>query len=135
MKHRKRSPRLYLQLANQRYKKFITTDESWFYLNGVLGKRKACCIKISDLNYDRLIIQHDTSLPKGVMVRDGVSTRGKTTLRFVQPDAKIDSNYYTNDILQPFLYRDVPRLFPKNKMISASRFSIKPYFKTNNRIF
>ena len=49
-----------------------------------------------------MIIQQDTSRSKGVMVWDGVSTRGKTTLPFVQPDAKINSIYYINDILQPF---------------------------------
>ena len=51
------------------------------------------------------------------MVWSGVSTRGKTTLRFVQPGAKINSNYYINDILQPFLQRDVPRLFPKKEKL------------------
>ena len=114
MKCRKRSRRLYFQLANHRYKTFITTDESWLYLDGVRRKRKVCYIKKSDPHYDRMIIQPDTSRPKGVMVWSGVSTRGKTTLRFVQPGAKINLNYYVNDILQPFLQRDVPRLFPKN---------------------
>ena len=31
-KRRQRARRLYLQLANGRYRNFITTDESWFYL-------------------------------------------------------------------------------------------------------
>ena len=60
-----------------------------------------------------MIIQQDASRPKGVMLWGDVSTRGKTTLRFVQPGTKINSNYYIKDILQPFLQRDVPRLFPK----------------------
>ena len=42
IKRGKRSRRLYLQLANHWYKKFITTDESWFYLDGVEGKRQIC---------------------------------------------------------------------------------------------
>ena len=115
IKRGKRSRRLYLQLANHRYKTFITTDESWFYLDGVEGKRKICYTKKSDPNYNRMIIQQNISRPKGVMVWAGISSRGKTTLRFVQPGAKINSNYYINNILQPFLQRDVPRLFPKKE--------------------
>ncbi|CAF1042739.1 unnamed protein product [Didymodactylos carnosus] len=111
-KRRQRSRRFYLQLANGRYRNFITTDESWFYLDGTSGKRKVCYIKKSDPNYDRMIIQQDSSRPKGFMVWGGVSSKGKTTLRFVEPGAKVNSQYYINKILKPFLSRDVPRLFP-----------------------
>ena len=64
-----------------------------------------------------MVIQQDTSWPKGVMIWSGVSIRSKTTLRFVQPGAKLNSNNYINDILQPFLQRDVPRLFPRKEKI------------------
>ncbi|CAM4799669.1 unnamed protein product [Rotaria magnacalcarata] len=114
-KRRQRALRLYRQLANNRYKKFITTDESWFYLDGTEGKRKVCYIKKSDPNYERMIIQKDSTRPKGFMVWVGISSHGKTTLRFVKPGAKINSDYYINNILKPFLSRDVPRLFPSNE--------------------
>lgn len=117
MKRRQRSRQLYSQLANQRYKKFITTDESWFYLDETRGKRKVCYIKKSDPNYDRMIIQQNTSRPKGFMVWGGVSSRGKTNLCFVEPGAKINANYYINNILQPFLRQAIPRLFPKKERI------------------
>ncbi len=79
------------------------TDESWFYLACIRGKRKVCYIKKADPNYDRMIIQQNTSRPKGFMVWGGVSSKGKTTLRFVEPGAKINSTYYIKNILQPFL--------------------------------
>lgn len=113
----RRSGPLYRQLANHRYKKFITTDESWFYLDFKSGKRNVCYIKKSDPDYDRMIIQQNTSRPKGFMVWAGVSSKGKTTLRFVEPGVKINSNYYVNNILRPFLSKDVPRLFPKQSKI------------------
>ncbi|CAF1287268.1 unnamed protein product [Rotaria sordida] len=116
-KRRQRSRGLYRQLANHRYKNFITTDESWFYLDETRGKRKVCYIKKSDPNYDRMIIQQSNSRPKGFMVWGGVSSKGKTTLRFVEPGAKINSTYYITNILKPFLSKDVPRLFPKNDRI------------------
>ena len=115
IKRQQRSMALYRQLANQRYKNFITTDESWFYLDGTRGKRKVCYIKKSDPDYDRMIIEQNTSRPKGFMVWGGVSSKGKTALRFVDPGTKVNSNYYIHHILKPFLTRDVPRLFPKNE--------------------
>jgi hypothetical protein len=114
-KRRQRSSGLYRQLANHRYKNFITTDESWFYLDGTRGKRKVCYIKKDDPDYDRMIIQQNTSRPKGFIVWGGVSSQGKTTLRFVEPGSKINSTYYIKNILQPFLSRDVPRLYPKKE--------------------
>lgn len=114
-KRHQRARRLYRQLANSRYKNFITTDESWFYLDGTEGKRKVCYIKKTDPNYERMIIQQDSSRPKGFMVWAGISSHGKTSLRFVKPGAKINSDDYINNILKPFLSRDVPRLFPNNQ--------------------
>ena len=114
-KRRQRAGPLYRRLANHRYKNFITTDESWFYLDGTEGKRKVCYIKKTDPDYERLIIEQDSSRPKGFMVWAGISSRGKTALRFVKPGAKIDSNYYIAKILKPFLLRDLPRLFPNSE--------------------
>ncbi|CAF4371369.1 unnamed protein product, partial [Rotaria sordida] len=58
------------------------------------GERKVCYIKKSDPDYDRMIIQQNISRPEGFMVWAGVSTRGKTSLRFVAPGTKVNSNYY-----------------------------------------
>jgi hypothetical protein len=49
------------------------------------------------------------------MVWAGISSHGKTSLRFVKPGVKINADYYINNILKPFLSRDVPRLFPNNE--------------------
>lgn len=119
-KRRQRALRLYRQLANHRYKNFVTTDESWFYLNGTEGKRKVCYVKKTDPDYERTIIQQDSSRPKGFMVWADISSRGKTSIRFVDPGTKINSDYYINHILKPFLSRNLSRLFPdgqKKKMI------------------
>ncbi|CAF4220951.1 unnamed protein product [Rotaria magnacalcarata] len=48
------------------------------------------------------------------MIRGDVSSHGKTTLCFVELGAKININYYINNILKPFLRRDAPRSFPEN---------------------
>lgn len=119
-KRRQRAFRLYRQLANHRYKNFVTTDESWFYLDGTEGKRKVCYVKKTDPDYKRMIIQQDSWRPKGFMVWAGISSRAKTSIRFVDPGVKINSDYYINHILKPFLSDDVPRLFlnrEKKRMI------------------
>ena len=72
-----------------------------------------CYIKKTDPDYDRMIIQQNTSRPKGFMVWRGVSSKGKTTLCFVTPGTKVNSNYYINKVLKPVLARDAPHLFPK----------------------
>ncbi|CAF5152427.1 unnamed protein product, partial [Rotaria magnacalcarata] len=67
-----------------------------------------------------MILQQDSSRPQGFMVWAGISSYGKTSLRFVKPVVKINSDYYINNNLKPFLSRDVPRLFSnkkKNKLI------------------
>ncbi|CAF1008388.1 unnamed protein product [Rotaria sordida] len=115
IKRRERSRQIYRRLARQRYKRFITTDEAWFHLDTSSGKRKVCYIKKTDPDYNRMIIQQNTSRPKGFMVWGGVSTQDKTTLRLVAPGTKVNSNYYINKVLKPFLPRDVPRLFSKKQ--------------------
>ncbi|CAF0991278.1 unnamed protein product [Adineta steineri] len=117
MKRGQRSFNLYRRLARGRYKNFITTDETWFYLDGTRGKRKVCYIRKTDPDYDRMIIQQNTCRPKGFMVWGGVSSQGKAELRFVTPGTKVNSNYYINNVLKPFLAKDVPRLFPKGKKL------------------
>jgi len=62
-----------------------------------------------------MIIQQDQSRPKGLMVWAGISSHGKTSICFVKPGAKINSDYYINKILKPFLSHDIPRLFPNNQ--------------------
>ena len=94
MKRGQGSFKLYRRLAGGRYKNFITTDETWFYLDETSGRRKVCYIKKTDPDYDRMIIEQNTSRPKGFMVWGGVSSQGKTTLRFVTPGTKVNSNYY-----------------------------------------
>lgn len=54
-----------------------------------------------------MILQQDSSRPQGFMVWAGISSYGKTSLRFVKPGVKINSDYYINNILKPFLSRFV----------------------------
>ena len=46
------------------------------------------------------------------MALAGVSYRGKTEIRFIDKGTKVNSKYYCEHVLKPFLDNDVPRLFP-----------------------
>ena len=119
-KRHKYALRLYRQLANYCYRNFVTTDESWFYLDDTEGKRNVCYIKKIDPDYEKMVLQQDSSRPKGFMVWAGISSRGKTSMHFVQPGAQINADYYIDHVLKPFLSRDLHRLFPvgeEKKMI------------------
>lgn len=51
------------------------------------------------------------------MVWAGVSFRGKTRLFFIEPGAKINSEYYCTNVLKPFLARDAKRLYPEGGFV------------------
>ena len=119
-KRHKHALRLYRQLANYRYRNFVTTNESSFYLDGTEGKRNVCYIKKTDPDYEKMILQQGSSRPKSFMIWAGILSNGKTSMHFVQPGAKTNANYYIDHILKPFLSGDLRRLFPvgeEKKMI------------------
>ncbi|GBN86461.1 hypothetical protein AVEN_231742-1 [Araneus ventricosus] len=51
------------------------------------------------------------------MVWMGISANGITKPRFVQPGAKINSKYYIQKILKPFLKDDYCRLYPNGDAV------------------
>lgn len=53
------------------------------------------------------------SFAAGFMAWAGVSYRGKTEIRFIDKGTKVNSKYYIDKVLKPFLKKDVPRLFPE----------------------
>ncbi|GBO24500.1 hypothetical protein AVEN_260740-1 [Araneus ventricosus] len=60
-----------------------------------------------------------TTVPhsKGIMVWMGISANGVTKTGFVQPGAKINSEYYIQKILKPFLKDDCCRLYPNGDAV------------------
>ncbi|GBN17952.1 hypothetical protein AVEN_200464-1 [Araneus ventricosus] len=55
--------------------------------------------------------------PKGVIVWMGISANGVTKPRFVQPGAKINSEYYIQRIVKPFLKDDYCRFYPNSDVV------------------
>ncbi|GBN90483.1 hypothetical protein AVEN_139572-1 [Araneus ventricosus] len=55
--------------------------------------------------------------PKGVVDWMGISANGVTKPRFVQPGTKINSKYYIEKILKPFIKDDYCRLYPNGDAV------------------
>ena len=95
----------------------ITTDEAWFRLVKINGKRRIQYVRrdVKNPTIDKFFRKE--AFAKGFMVWAGVSFNGKTSLHFVEPGAKINSEYYCNNVLKKFKQRDVKRLFPKGDYV------------------
>ncbi|GBL87211.1 hypothetical protein AVEN_125415-1 [Araneus ventricosus] len=89
---RQRSWPLYKLLRKDRWRKFITTDEAWIYLSDNNAKSKVQYLS-RDQNRRDLTPSTTVPHPKGVMVWMCISADGVTKSRFVQPGAKINSEY------------------------------------------
>lgn len=116
---RTRSWNLYRMLNNQKWRKIVTTDEAWFYVNNCNGKRRIHYVSRdnSKLSNIQEYYERKESNSKGFMVWAGISANGKTNLHFIEPGAKINSDYYINNVLKKFIVRDARRLYPNGDWI------------------
>ena len=110
-KRYQRSWPLYARLKCDQWKKVITTDEAWFYLVNIERKTKIQYIsRFQNRSVCETFIR-ETHL-KGIMVWLGISSNGSTKARFISPGAKINTNFYINKVLKPFIREDIPKLYP-----------------------
>lgn len=116
-KRRTRSWSLYKLLKCENWKKIITTDEAWFHLSDCNKETEIQYVHPSEKNSTLQPFQRGEAHSQGIMAWAGVSFSGKTTLRFIKPGAKINSQYYIEEVLKPFLKNDALRLYPGNDYI------------------
>jgi len=111
-----RGKNMYRILCPKNLKKIITTDESLFHLSDTF-KNNRFYYKEKNKKTSKKFTIRKPSFCKSVMVWGGISMKGRTKLRFVKPGVKINSKYYVEDIIKPFLKEDVPRLYKNKKFI------------------
>ncbi|GBM16559.1 hypothetical protein AVEN_274462-1 [Araneus ventricosus] len=99
-----------------RWRTFIISDEAWIYLSDTNAKSK---VQYLSRDQNRRDLTQSTTVPhpKGVMVWMGISASGVTKPRFVESRAKINSEYYIQKILKPFLKDDYCRLYPNGDAV------------------
>ncbi|GBN90967.1 hypothetical protein AVEN_140017-1 [Araneus ventricosus] len=90
--------------------------KAWIYLSDTNAKSK---VQYLIRDQDRRDLTPSTTVPhsKRIMVWMGISANGVTKPQFVQPDAKINSEYYIQEILKPFLKDDYCRLYPNGDAV------------------
>ena len=108
---------LYKRLRKFQYMSYITTDEAWFYLSDGKGDSEYEYRKIRMSTGRQSICRRKTRHSKGFMAWAGVSSNGKTGLIWVDPGAKVNSDYYQYQIIIPFLEKDAFRLYPDGNFV------------------
>lgn len=81
------------------------------------GKKSIQYVSRNQKNPEVEVFERCESHSKGFMVWAGVSFNGKTRIHFIEPGAKINSNYYISNVLKPFLRYDALRLYPKSDYV------------------
>ena len=110
-----RSKQLIRRLMVKKTKKVFFTDEKLFYVSPPVNSqndRVWSAGKKRDVNPQRLLVQRAT-FSASVMVSAGVCYGGKGSLHFVAEKAKINADYYINNLL-PKLIEDCNNLEPSD---------------------
>ena len=137
-KRHQRSFKLYLRLNKDQWKNYITSDESLFHVSECNRQTKFHYVKIDEKSKIVKPYFQPKKFGKAVMVWGAISFNGKSKLYFVKPGIKINSEYYINNVLKPFL-KEAKVLYPQNDFIfhqdsapsHASKKTIK-FLKDNN---
>lgn len=111
----KRSWPMYIRLNNDKWKNYVTSDEAWFYLTNVSGKREVQYIS-REKSRSTAEVFSLVSHPKGIMVWAAISSRGIFKPIFVSPGAKINADYYIKEVLKPF-FEDIKENQPNWKFV------------------
>ena len=115
LKRLTRSKQLIRRLTVKKTKKVFFTDEKLFYVSPPVNRqtdRVWSAGRKRDVNPQRLLVQR-AKFSASVMVSAGVCYGGKGNLHFITEKAKINADYYTNNLL-PKLIEDCNNLAPND---------------------
>ena len=115
LKRLTRSKMLLRRLTREKLKRVFFTDEKIFYLNPPIStqnNRVWSTGRKCDIDPKRLLVQR-ARFSQNVMVSAGVCYGGKGRLHFVDDKAKINADYYVNNLLSK-LIEDCQTLKPNN---------------------
>lgn len=113
LKRLTRSKQLIRRLTVNKVKKVFFTDEKLFYVSPSVNSQNDRVWSAGRKRYvnpQRLLVQR-AKFSASVMVSAGVSYGGKGSIHFVAEKAKINADYYTNNLL-PKLIEDCNNLAP-----------------------
>lgn len=101
-------------LAGDKSEFVVTLDEAWLYINECTSTREICYVKQGQTLPGDWVLQCKENFPKGFMVVAALSGRGPLKLIRVSHKAKINGEYYRDNVLKPILEQEVPLLYPED---------------------
>ena len=103
-KRRYRCRKLLQRLKSINLARTFFTDEKIFTIEGALNSQNNRVYAKSKSDLSNVRVHNPRSaFPKSVMVSGGISNMGKTSIHFVHPGAKINSQYYCHTLLSAML--------------------------------
>jgi len=99
------------RLAGQKSEFVVTLDEALFFLDDCKGSRKIYYKKPGKLDPEFMTVKKE-KFGKKFMVVGAISGRGILPLIKVPQNVKINSEYYIENVLKPFLEVEIPKLYP-----------------------
>ncbi|KAH3839754.1 hypothetical protein DPMN_113188 [Dreissena polymorpha] len=109
--------KLYIKLKCGKWGDFVISDEAMFYFGGSYGRRRVGYVRMGENVGDKLKFVKRDAFARGFMAWAAVSSRGKSEIRIIPKRTQVNSEYYFNKVLKPFIQKDVPRLFPEGKHV------------------
>jgi hypothetical protein len=98
-------------LSGDKWKYVITVDEAWVYLKNCDKKRSICYVPRGKIESQKCFKEKSESFSKGFMVFGGICYNGKLKLRKIDSNAKVNSDYYQNNILSPLFREELENLY------------------------
>jgi len=97
-------------LAGDKWKFVVTIDEAWIHMSDTNKKRSIYYHKRGDKDRQIWFKECFESYPKGFMIVAGFCYKGKLKLKKVEPNTKINSNYYQTNVIAPIFRNEIPLL-------------------------
>ena len=86
------------------------------YLGGSYGRRRVCYIRKGHNGPSKLKFVKRESFAPGFMAWAEVSFHGKNEIRIIPKVVKVNSQFYIDKVLKPFIKHDAPRMFPGDQI-------------------
>lgn len=99
-------------LAGGRSEYVVTLDEAYFYLSYCNGVRNFLYAQRGQKVPEEWLAKCHESWPVGFMVVAGITGRGPLPLIKVPKNVKVNAHYYIENVLKPYLEKEVPKLYP-----------------------
>ena len=99
-------------LAKNRFKYVVTLYEAYVYMDNTGGQRSIYYVRRGKMN-DKNFVKFRESHPKGFMIVAAICYQGKVRLFRVEPKVKINSDYYSERVLQ-VVYKRIAKIYSNN---------------------